>query len=188
MKIKQTALATALSILGLNASSASAFENGLLILKMSGGRGWTMSCVFDREDGSSMEKSARGRGRVRELGQCVRSCAIPRRTHRVRAQGAGGAPRWRQAQARALSEGADGAYDSTRAANRAGPCACRRRERGREAGAGQAAAGTTTRAGTARGSEKAAPSKQKSSSRVKRIRPTGPMRTRHLPWPRYPAD
>ncbi len=64
MKIKQTALATALSILGLNASSASAFENGLLILKMSGGRGWTMSCVFDREDGSSMEKSARGRGRV----------------------------------------------------------------------------------------------------------------------------
>lgn len=64
MTLRQTALCSAIAIIGLASAPAPAAENGLLILKMSGSRGWTISCVFEREDGTSIEKSARGRGDV----------------------------------------------------------------------------------------------------------------------------
>lgn len=63
--LKKTAILSVAALFSLPAASASAVQNGLLILKMSGSRGWTMSCEFDREDDSRIEKSARGRGDVK---------------------------------------------------------------------------------------------------------------------------
>ena len=62
--LKKTAILSAAALFSLQAAPASAVQNGLLILKMSGSRGWTISCEFDREDDTAIKKSARGRGDV----------------------------------------------------------------------------------------------------------------------------
>ncbi|MEL6360889.1 MAG: hypothetical protein AAFR21_07365 [Pseudomonadota bacterium] len=38
--------------------------NKLVVIKMSGDRGWSVDCTFQREGDDPIEKSARGRGRV----------------------------------------------------------------------------------------------------------------------------
>ena len=51
--------------LGAALASANAQSmNGLLVLKMSGARGWTIECAFERQDDDPISKRAVGRGDV----------------------------------------------------------------------------------------------------------------------------
>lgn len=63
----QVIAALVLAASSLAAPAGAETGPGLIIVKVSGDRGWTMSCVFEREGKAPIEKSSRGRGRVETL-------------------------------------------------------------------------------------------------------------------------